>query len=148
MAMMMSTLVGDAALVYAFQAVLLLLLVLARLKESGRFNEPTGADAAVDRGEASWNMLNLSFGIIAVDVLQIINGADDSVKFKVLWGALDLAAMIYLFFVNDWSRNRVLELVARSRRSRQGRRDKTGDTATFSDAARATAGGKRLAHGA
>ncbi len=66
--MTMATLLGDAALLYAFQGrgVLILLVAFADLKERGWFMKRTGADATVTRGEVSWNALNLCFGIIAV----------------------------------------------------------------------------------
>src|SRR3954470_24018235 len=88
------TLLGDVTLLYAFQAALALLWVFAELRERGWFARPTGAYATVTRGEASWNILNFGFGIIAVNVLQIINSADDTAKFKVLMSFLDLAVMI------------------------------------------------------
>ena len=120
--MTMSTLLGDAALLYAFQGVLLLLVAFAELKDRGWFRKPTGADATVTRGEVSWNALNLCFGIIAVNVLQIINSAEDSVRCKVLMSAFDLAVMIRLFFFSDWFCDQVLGLVGKARRPGRGQR--------------------------
>jgi hypothetical protein len=125
-AMTMSTRLGNAPLLYAFQGVLILLVAFAELQECGWFMKWTGADATVSRGEVSWNALSICFGIIAVNVLQIINSADDSVRFKVLMSTFDLAVMIRLFFFNGWFRNQALLLVGKTRQLEEGRRPISG----------------------
>ncbi len=55
-------------------------------------------------------------------MLQIINGADDTVKFKVLMSAFDLGVMIRLFFFNGWSRNKVIWVISQARHMKEGTR--------------------------
>ncbi len=118
----MSMLLGDATLLWVFQAFLVLTFCYAEIKEHGWFIKQTGAHASVERGEASWNYLDFAFGIVAVNVLQIINGADDTVKFKVLMSAFDLGVMIRLFFFNGWSRNKVIWVISQARHMKEGTR--------------------------
>ena len=115
-------LLGDACLLYVFQFVLLVLFIFAELMDMEIFAKPTGADATVQRGPESWRLLNFSFGIIAVNVLQIINSADDTAKFKVLMSALDLGLLIRLFFFNGWFRNKSLMLVMKAQQMSEGQR--------------------------
>jgi hypothetical protein len=66
--------------------------------------------------------LNFCFGIIAVNVLQIINSAEEAVRFKVLMSAFDLIVMIRLFFFNGWFRNKAISLVIRAQQLEEGKR--------------------------
>ena len=118
----MSMLLGDATLLWIFLAFLVLMLCYAEIKEHGWFTKRTGVFASVKRAEESWESLELAFGIIAVNVLQIINSADDTVKFKVLMSAIDLGVMIRLFFFNGWFRNKILGVVINARNMREGTR--------------------------
>ena len=97
-------------------------LCYAEIKEHGWFTKRTGAFASVKRAEKSWNYLELAFGIIAVNVLQIINRADDTVKFKVLMSAFDLGVMIRLFFFNGWFRNKILGVIFNALNMKEGTR--------------------------
>ncbi len=112
-------------MLYAFHVGLVILTCFAELKDRGYFTRPTGGYATRVRGEVSWRMLNLGFGIVTVNVLQIISSADDSVKFKVLMGAFDLVVMIRLFFFNGWFRNEVIGLIGRAQRMEEGQRGVT-----------------------
>jgi hypothetical protein len=122
MNMTMLLLLDDSALLYGFQAFLVVLTCYAELKDRGWFRKLTGANATVLRGDTSWNALNICFGIITVNVLQIINSADDSVRFKVLMSAFDLGLLIRLFFFNGWFRNRTIGLVGKARNMEEGLR--------------------------
>jgi hypothetical protein len=118
----MTMLLSDSFLLYGFQAVLLFLVGYAELKDRGWFRKPTGADATTKRGKTSWNILNFSFGIIAVNVLQIINSADAAVHFKVLMSVFDLTVMIWLFFFNGWFRNKTIGIVIKAQQQEEGKR--------------------------
>jgi hypothetical protein len=131
----MSTLLGDATLLWVFHAILGAAFCYAELREHGWFTEQNaatdrtaalllhpGASVSVKRGETSWNFLDFAFGIMAVNVLQIINGADDTVKFKVLMSTFDLCVMIRLFFFNGWSRNKIIGFVSKARSMNEGTR--------------------------
>lgn len=118
----MSTVLGDATLLWIFQALLVIAFCWAELREHGWFTKQTGTYVSVERGPASWSSLNFGFGIIAVNVLQIINSADDTVKFKVLISTLDLGVMIRLFFFNGWSRNKIIGFVSQAQNMREGTR--------------------------
>ena len=109
----MSTVLGDATLLWIFQALLGAAFCWAEL--NWWFTKQTGAYASVQRGPTSWSYLDFAFGIIAVNVLQIINSADDTVKFKVLMSTFDLGVMIRLFFFNDWSKNKIIGFVSQVR---------------------------------
>lgn len=115
-------LLGDAVLLYAFQAVVIIIFAFAETKDGGLFNKNTGAYATVTRGETSWNLLSFAFGIIAVNVLQIINSADDTAKFKVLMSGFDLVVMIRLFYFNGWFRNKTLGLIGIAQTLEEGKR--------------------------
>ena len=117
-----TTLLGDTVLLWTFLAVLLLLAAYAELRDRGWRNMPTNAHATVVRGETSWNVLVFGFGIIAVNVLQIINSADDSVKFKVLMSTINLVVLIRLFFFNGWFRNKAIGFVAKAQGLEEGAR--------------------------
>ena len=110
----MSTVLGDATLLCIFQALFVAAFCWAELREHGWFTKQTGVYASVERGPTSWSYLDFAFGIIAVNVLQIINGADDTVKFKVLMSTLDLGVMIRLFFFNGWSRNKIIGFISQA----------------------------------
>ena len=118
----MTMLLSDSFLLYGFQAILLFLVGYAELKDYGWGRKPTGADATIKRGKASWNILNFCFGIITVNVLQIINSADDAVRFKVLMSTFDLIVMIRLFFFNGWFRNKAIGLVIKAQQLEEGKR--------------------------
>jgi hypothetical protein len=118
----MSMLFGDATLLWTFQAFLVLTFCYAEIKVHGWFTKQTGVYVSVKRGEASWNNLDFAFGIMAVNVLQIINSADDTVKFKVLISAFDLGVMIRLFFFNGWSRNKIIGVINQARHMKEGTR--------------------------
>ena len=118
----MPTLFGDATLLWIFQALLVAVVCWAEIREHGWFTKQTGAYASVQRGPTSWSYLDFAFGIIAVNVLQIINSADDTVKFKVLMSTLDLGVMIRLFFFNGWSRNKIIGFISQSQNMREGAR--------------------------
>ena len=118
----MSTVLGDATLLWSFLALLVAAFCWAELREHGWFTKQTGAYASVQRGPTSWSYLDFAFGAIAVNVLQIINNADDTVKFKVLMSTIDLGVMIRLFFFNGWSRSKIIEFVGKARNMREGAR--------------------------
>ena len=120
--MSMSTLLGDATLLWSFQVLLGAAFCYAELREHGWFAKQTGAYASVKRGPMSWNILDFAFSIIAVNVLQIINSADDTVKLKVLMSTFDLGVMIRLFFFNGWSRNKIIGFVGRAQNMNEGTR--------------------------
>jgi hypothetical protein len=109
-------------LLYGFQLILVIVLIIAELNDRGVFDRPTDFSATVVRGNPSWEMLSFSFGLIAVNVLQIINSADDTVKFKVLMSGFDLAVLIRLFFFNGWFRNKTISLVSQAKGLEEGRR--------------------------
>jgi hypothetical protein len=72
----MSTLLSDATLLWVFQAILAAAFGYAELNEYGWFTNHTGAYASVKRGPKSWSILDFAFGILAVNVLQIM-GSDN-----------------------------------------------------------------------
>lgn len=119
------TLIGDNCLLCVLQVILFFLLILAELLNAGYLDKPTGAQATVIRGRTSWNYLNCAFGIITINILQIINSADDSVKFKVLMSLFDLAVMIRLFFFNGWFRNFAIGIVGKSKGLQEGGKAKS-----------------------
>lgn len=125
-----SFLLGDAFLLYAFQVAVAILLVVAELKDGGLFNKKTGAYAITTRGAESWNLLSFAFGIVAVNILQIINSADDTAKFKVLMSGFDLVVMIRLFYFNGWFRNKTLGVIGIAQTLEEGKRAMTKPAAS------------------
>jgi hypothetical protein len=115
-------LLGDAVLLYTFQVAVAILFIFAEMNDGGLFNKKTGAYATTTRGAESWNLLSFAFGIIAVNVLQIINSADDSTKFKVLMSGFDLVVMIRLFYFNGWFRNKTLGVIGIAQTLEEGKR--------------------------
>lgn len=111
----LSTIFTDSIMLYAFQALLIAILIFAEMAKAGYFKRSTGANATVRRSVTSWNYLNCCFGIISINVLQIINSADNSVKYKVLMSSFDLAVMIRLFFFNGWFRNKAIGIVGKAK---------------------------------
>ena len=67
----MSMLLGDATLLWIFLAFLVLTLCYAEIKEHGWFTNGPGC-CIRQKGRESWESLELAFGIIAVNVLQIM----------------------------------------------------------------------------
>jgi hypothetical protein len=110
----------DDFLLYGLQAVLVLVFCYSLLRERGWFTRPTGASATNVRGNVSWESLNIAFGLVGVNVLQIVTGASDSVRFKVAMGFTDLAILIYLFFFSSWFRNKVIGWISSSRTKEEG----------------------------
>ena len=70
--------------------------------------------SSAKRGETSWGYLNLAFGIISVNVLQIVVSSDALGNCRAVLAFIDLVALIYLFYFNGWSRNKVIGVIMRS----------------------------------
>jgi len=84
-------------------------------KDKGWLMPPSPFEgSSLKRGPESWNHLNLAFGIVSVNVLQIIGSSDALPGCRATLGFIDLAAMIYLFFFNGWFRNKAIGLISRS----------------------------------
>jgi hypothetical protein len=69
------------------------------------------AGSSLQRGEASWKLLEFAYAIVSVNVIQIIGSSNAYPGWNATLGFFDLVAMIYLFFFNGWFRNWTLRMV-------------------------------------
>lgn len=69
-----------------------------------------GIPGPIKRGEKSWNNFLLTYGIVSVLVLQVINSLDALQCCKVLVSVINLVILLHLFLFNGWFKNAVIGL--------------------------------------
>ena len=58
--------------------------------------------------------MNLAFGIVSVNILQIVGSSDALPNCRAALGFINVTAMIYLFYFNGWFRNKTIGFIGRS----------------------------------
>jgi hypothetical protein len=108
----MSKFTVDQIVLGAFQLVVLGTVLNGVRRDKGWFMPHSALEgSSIKRGETSWKLLDLAFGIVSVNVLQIIVSSDAFPGWNATLAFFDLMAMIYLFFFNGWFRNWTLRVV-------------------------------------
>jgi len=89
---------SDKVIFPLFEVIFLIIFFYAMFKERGWFTKRTSVTATVKRGEKSWNMLNLAYGIASVVLLQLINAAESLKGYKTIISSINLLMLFYLTF--------------------------------------------------
>ncbi len=111
----MGNVAADQIVLWALPIVLVATALYGLRRDKGWLLPPSPFEgSSLTRGPESWNRLNLAFGIVSVNVLQIVGSSDALPSCRAALGFVNLAAMIYLFFFNGWFRNMAIKLILRS----------------------------------
>jgi len=82
---------------------------LARLRR--RFGRPRSeAILSVTRGAESRAQFHFAYGFVSVILLQVINAAEAGKHYKTIISIVDLGILGYLFYLNGWARNKVIQV--------------------------------------
>jgi len=95
----------------------LLITVLSAILGSDRMKRD---GAVVKRSEKSWNYFYLAYGVLSVIATQVISLSEYGKGYKVYIALVDLGALLYLGFFNDWFRNKVIYFVVKSQTKEEG----------------------------
>jgi hypothetical protein len=63
------------------------------------------------RGDFSRNAFHVTYGLVSVIVLQVVNSAEALEGYKTILSIADTAVLAYLCYLNGWSRNKIIEWV-------------------------------------
>lgn len=106
----------DQIIMGGFQLLLVVLAIYGLRMDKGWFMPRSPLEgSSVQRGPESWNQLDFAFGIVSVNLLQVIGNSDAFPGVMFGLGLLDLTLLIYLFFFNGWFRNKTLGWVSKAR---------------------------------
>jgi hypothetical protein len=106
---------ADQIVLWGLPIILVATALYGLCKDKGWLMPPSPLEgSSIKRGPESWNRLNVAFGIVSVNVLQIIGSSNGLPSCRATLGFIDLAAMIYLFFFNGWFRNKAIGLISQS----------------------------------
>lgn len=94
-----------------FECIFLLLIIFAVYKEFSRKR----SGLALKRGSESWQNLAFTYGVLSIILIELINSVDFVNDYKTILILLNLSALLYLCFYNDWFRNKVVGIIQKSK---------------------------------
>jgi len=111
--------VSDRNVLIAVEAVLLWLLffgvVIDPLRAAWR-RQRGAATLSVGRGDQSWAQFAFVYGVASVALTWMVSASNAFAGYKVSLILFNVSSTFYLSFLNPWSRNALLRLLARARR--------------------------------
>lgn len=112
-------LLNDKIIFPAFEVLFFVLFIRAIIGEYWWLLIKTEAPKKVTRGEESWKMFYLGFGIVSVVLMQVINSSEALKGFKTIISIVNLAMLVYLAFFNGWFRNKTLGIITKSQQKEE-----------------------------
>lgn len=106
-------LINDKIIFSLFEVFLVLIFIFSiyRVNMAGK----RGITITVKRGQESWQLLYLFYGITSIIMIQIITVARAFENYKVGISLLNLGILLYLTFYNSWFRNKILGYITKSK---------------------------------
>lgn len=102
---------SDSVIFPALQASLLLVFVYAVAKNFALFRPKDGSSLTVRRGKESWYNFRLMYAMLVLIFVEVNNTSEALKGHKTLITLLDIAALSYLCYFNNWFRNKTLAAI-------------------------------------